>query len=160
MKIDYVRGVLIGTPFLLVACTKVSPRWECHQRKCTDPALSASDLVLPIHQLDVGLELRIRRNSSGRTAYISVVQGEIPLLFEDPPQADVWILIGEEAPKMLLAHRMSGGQRLLLDDESTEWLISLIESETPFEIRLRRHSSEVTFHNLQKRLRKWNKLKV
>lgn len=156
------RGVLVGIPLLLLACgplaRPVSPKWECHQRKCRIASQGASDLFYPIYEVGFGLELRFRKGMSGETGYISIHDGEIPAFNGDSSQAEVWILVEGVEPEQRIAARLEGGQRIFLDGETTRRLLALIHAETPFEVRLRsEHYSEVAFRRLQKRLRKWEK---
>jgi hypothetical protein len=150
--------MLLSLPLFFFSCGHVGPKWECHQRKCRLASQSASDLFFPIYELGYGLELRFRKAASGEIGYISIYEGEIPPFAGDPSQAEVWVLIEDEKPERRIATRLEGGQRVLLDGQTTGWLLSLIQAEKPFEIRLRsEHYSEVAFHRLQKGLRKWTK---
>lgn len=154
-----IRGVLLSIPLLFWGCGSKLTSWQCHQRKCRIASHSASDLFLPVDQLGVGLELRFRKGASGDLCFVSVYEGEIPPFQGNPTCAEIWILVEDEEPQQRIVTRLEGGQRLLLDQETSDHLLALVREETPFELRLRsQHYSEVGFHKLKKRMRKWEKL--
>lgn len=130
------RGSL-GFLFLLSACTSTQ-HWKVSQHKTTP---SVYWCFKPENAFN-GVSVEIIEKQCDQVAYLGVLSREIPPYDADPTKAKVTLIIDTQNLSFL-AHRMQGGQRLLLPLEATKQLISALAAKKKVVVALQGFVSEL-----------------
>lgn len=132
------------TLFLLLFISACSPQknWIYREVSSKLPEFESSYLQLPPQNELTGIGVEILSCVTGTTAYLNVISRQIPPFQGNPAEAIVVFQIGDEKIPYK-AHRMEGGQRLLLPHEATEKLIKVLSQDKTLKIYLDGYQTDV-----------------
>lgn len=106
---------------------------------------NSARLVLPIEDQFRGLEITLVRGSEGVLMYVNACSVAFPCDEDcfDPNMTQINIVVMGNNPYVVWAHRLQGGQRLLLPCEASDRIIESLLAGIPVEMTIGRYYTEI-----------------
>lgn len=134
---------------LLAVSCQSSSSWEVSETKSQHLSHQACRISRKPDNLFRGMGLEFVRTSSGTRAYLNVYSMEFSPHLSDKSKTEVLICIDQEE-HTFMAHRMEGGQRLLLTDDARLLLTKALSDKKSIVIRSGRFIVEIIADDFSK----------
>jgi hypothetical protein len=154
-KSNYYRRVLSTLCLLcLCSCSKTTREWNFWTNGNPNACFSSGRMTLASDNTTSQMELEISRTASGTRMYLNIFLLAVAPLSEDPNKATFELIIEGQAPLRFYPYRLEGGQRLLLPQEVSDYIIELLLSNQCFTIKLGRNQLMVIPQQFEKNYQK------
>lgn len=137
---------------MLSSCSsKTCREWDVQTNITKCPLYSSGRLILSPESDQTNIELEIVRSYSGLRMYINILFLQAQPLPDDPSRTKAEIYFeGEDEPWTIYPFILEGGQRLLLPDDVAEYLLSVLEAGSTFQIKIGRYQTAIITDSFDK----------
>lgn len=135
---------------LAVSCQSSPPSWKVSETKSRHPSYQACSISQKPDNPYRGMELEFVRTSSRTHAYLNVFSLTFPSDRLDENKTKVVIKI-EDEEQIFLAHRLEGGQRLLLPEDARDLLVQALLENKPVAMIAGRFDVKISPGNFSKK---------
>lgn len=140
--------------FLLTACQPRSG-WQVDQIDATEERFSSSRLFSKTEDRLHGVDVEIIRNVASLSTYLSVHSRHLVASKEDPSLVSIGIKT-EDKTQRFTAYLLEGGQKCLLSQEGTEFLVECLNSNREITILLTGYRRSLSPRSFEKQYRAFN----
>lgn len=145
--------ITLCVPFVLMlfySCSGTPCReWIFLDSGACDPEYNSGRLLLRDEDTLNRLELEIDKTESGIRMYLNLSLLPAAPLPEDERKTAIELILEDGERMTLFPYRFVGGQRLLLPDEATSYLIGLLLDEQSFTMKIGRNELYVVPDNFR-----------
>ena len=150
MSIIFQRTLCVLLFFFLSGCTSVPcQRWVSQEipGKCPDD--NAARLIFVQTVQPSGFEIELTRNHQGIHLYLNLFMMHARPCPDSPCYTLATITFDDDSSWTIYPHLFAGEQRLLLPDDTTDYLVETLLEGRSFIIHLGNHELEITPANFQ-----------